>query len=77
MEISQQSQLVFTGLICGTALVLPLNSRQDVTGIPPPEPQKQVTHTAIKRQEKQFAIAHDDLALADPEAHPHLQNPAP
>ncbi|KAL2294969.1 hypothetical protein Nmel_018113 [Mimus melanotis] len=65
-------------MISGTALVFPLNSRQAVTSILPPEPQKPANHRAgIKRQEKQFAIAQDDLVLADPQAHPHLQNPDP
>lgn len=54
------------GLISGTALAFPLNSRQDVACIPPPEPQKPDNHMAMSRQQKQFATADDDLVLADP-----------
>lgn len=66
LEIAEQSQLLFTGLISGTALAFPLNSRQDVACIPPPEPQKPDNHMAMSRQQKQFATADDDLVLADP-----------
>lgn len=45
----------------GTVLVFPLNSRQDVACIPPPESQKPVNHMAINKHEKQLAIAYEDL----------------
>ena len=64
--LAEQSRLLSVGLISGTVLAFPLNSRQDVACTPPPEPQKPVNHMAMSRQEKQFAIAHDDLVLADP-----------
>ncbi|KFV51482.1 NACHT and WD repeat domain-containing protein 1, partial [Gavia stellata] len=63
LEIAEQNQLLFTGLTSGTVLVFPLNSRQDVTCIPPPESQKPVNDMAINKQEKQLAIAYDDLVL--------------
>ncbi|XP_074020124.1 NACHT domain- and WD repeat-containing protein 1 [Numenius arquata] len=63
LEIAEQNQLLFTGLISGTVLVFPLNSRQDVACIPPPESQKPVNDIAIDKQEKQLAIAYDDLVL--------------
>ncbi|NWI89563.1 NWD1 protein, partial [Pitta sordida] len=63
LEIAEQNQLLFTGLITGTVLVFPLKSRQDVACIPPPESQRPVTHIAINKQEKQLAIAYDDLVL--------------
>ena len=63
LEIAEQNHLLFTGLISGTVLVFPLNSRQDVACIPPPEPQKPVNDMAINKQEKQLAIAYDDLVL--------------
>ncbi|XP_014808284.1 PREDICTED: NACHT domain- and WD repeat-containing protein 1 [Calidris pugnax] len=63
LEIAEQNQLLFTGLISGTVLVFPLNSRQDVACIPPPESQKPVKDIAIDKQEKQLAIAYDDLVL--------------
>lgn len=63
LEIAEQNQLLLTGLISGTVLVFPLNSRQDVACIPPPESQKPVNDMAINKEEKQFAIAYDDLVL--------------
>ncbi|KAM6040322.1 NACHT domain- and WD repeat-containing protein 1 [Theristicus caerulescens] len=63
LEIAEQNQLLFTGLISGTVLVFPLNSKQDVACIPPPESQKSVNDMAINKQEKQLAIAYDDLVL--------------
>ncbi|NXN26228.1 NWD1 protein, partial [Nycticryphes semicollaris] len=63
LEIAEQNQLLFTGLISGTVLVFPLNSRQDVACIPPPESQKPVNDIAMDKQEKQLAIAYDDLVL--------------
>ncbi|KAM9620002.1 LOW QUALITY PROTEIN: NACHT domain- and WD repeat-containing protein 1 [Morphnus guianensis] len=63
LEIAEQNQLLFTGLVSGTVLVFSLNSRQDVACIPPPESQKPVNDMAINKQEKQLAIAYDDLVL--------------
>ncbi|NXL09736.1 NWD1 protein, partial [Mesembrinibis cayennensis] len=63
LEIAEQNQLLFTGLISGTVLIFPLNSKQDVACIPPPESQKSVNDMAINKQEKQLAIAYDDLVL--------------
>ncbi|XP_075759495.1 NACHT domain- and WD repeat-containing protein 1 [Pelodiscus sinensis] len=63
LEVAEQKELLFTGLVSGTVLVFPLNSRQDVVCIPPPESQKQVNHMALNRQEEQLAIAYDDLVL--------------
>ncbi|XP_009893499.1 PREDICTED: NACHT and WD repeat domain-containing protein 1 [Charadrius vociferus] len=63
LEIAERNQLLFTGLISGTVLVFPLNSTQDVACIPPPESQKPVNDIAVNKQEKQLAIAYDDLVL--------------
>ncbi|KAM9112323.1 NACHT domain- and WD repeat-containing protein 1 [Pangshura tecta] len=63
LEVAEQKQLLFTGLVSGTVLVFPLNSRQDVVCIPPPKSQKPVNHMALNRQEEQLAIAYDDLIL--------------
>ncbi|XP_068517399.1 LOW QUALITY PROTEIN: NACHT domain- and WD repeat-containing protein 1 [Anas acuta] len=63
LEIAEQTQLLFTGLMSGTVLVFPPNSKQDVACIPPPESQKPVNHMAINKHEKQLAIAYDDLVL--------------
>ncbi|XP_071885227.1 NACHT domain- and WD repeat-containing protein 1 [Anas platyrhynchos] len=63
LEIAEQTQLLFTGLMSGTVLVFPPNSKQDVACIPPPESQKPVNHMAINAHEKQLAITYDDLFL--------------
>ncbi|KFV73473.1 NACHT and WD repeat domain-containing protein 1, partial [Struthio camelus australis] len=63
LEIAEQNQLLFTGLVSGTVLIFPLNSRQDVACIPPPESQKPVNDIAVNKREKQLAIAYDDLVL--------------
>ncbi|NWV01394.1 NWD1 protein, partial [Upupa epops] len=63
LEIAEQTQLLFTGLVSGAVLVFPLNARQDVTCIPPPESQTPVTDMAVNKQEKQLAVAYDDLVL--------------
>ncbi|NXE55376.1 NWD1 protein, partial [Casuarius casuarius] len=63
LEIAEQNQLLFTGLVSGTVLVFPLNSRQDVACIPPPESRKPVNDMSINKGEKQLAIAYDDLVL--------------
>ncbi|XP_074834083.1 NACHT domain- and WD repeat-containing protein 1 [Carettochelys insculpta] len=63
LEVAEQRELLFTGLMSGTVLVFPLNSRQDVVCIPPPESQKPINHMALNRQEEQIAIAYDDLVL--------------
>ncbi|NXS60170.1 NWD1 protein, partial [Brachypteracias leptosomus] len=63
LEIAEQRQLLFTGLVSGTVLVFPLTSQQDVTCVPPPESKKPVMDMAINKQEQQLAIAYDDLVL--------------
>ncbi|XP_053869348.1 NACHT domain- and WD repeat-containing protein 1 [Malaclemys terrapin pileata] len=63
LEVAEQRKLLFTGLVSGTVLVFPLNSRQDVVCIPPPKSQKPINHMALNRQEEQLAIAYDDLVL--------------
>lgn len=63
LEIAKQNHLLFAGLVTGTVLVFPLNSRQDGACIPLPESQKAVNSMAIKEQGKQLAIAYDDLVL--------------
>ncbi|CAM2109087.1 unnamed protein product [Caretta caretta] len=63
LEVAEQRKLLFAGLMSGTVLVFPLNSRQDVVCIPPPKSQKPINHMALNRQEEQLAIACDDLVL--------------
>ncbi|XP_025066071.1 NACHT domain- and WD repeat-containing protein 1 [Alligator sinensis] len=63
LEVAEQKKLLFTGLVSGTVLVFPLNSRKDVVCIPPPESQKPVNHIALNRQETQLVVAYDNLVL--------------
>ncbi|XP_019393995.1 PREDICTED: LOW QUALITY PROTEIN: NACHT domain- and WD repeat-containing protein 1, partial [Crocodylus porosus] len=63
LEVAEQRELLFTGLVSGAVLVFPLNSRQDVVCIPPPESQKPVNHIALNRQETQLVVAYDNLVL--------------
>nr|KAF6481335.1 NACHT and WD repeat domain containing 1 [Molossus molossus] len=63
LEVAEQAKLLFTGLISGIVLVFPLNSRQDVTCIPPPEARKAVNCMALSKGEECLAIAYDNIVL--------------
>ncbi|XP_040300765.1 NACHT domain- and WD repeat-containing protein 1 isoform X2 [Herpailurus yagouaroundi] len=63
LEVAQQANLLFTGLVSGVVLVFPLNSRQDVMCIPPPEARKAVNCMALSQGEERLAIAYDSIIL--------------
>lgn len=63
LEVAEQANLLFTGLVLGIVLVFPLNSRQDVMCIPPPEAQKAVNCMALSKDEGHLAIAYDNIVL--------------
>ncbi|XP_012519702.1 PREDICTED: NACHT domain- and WD repeat-containing protein 1 [Propithecus coquereli] len=63
LEVAEQSKLLFTGLVSGTVLVFPLNSRQDVMCIPPPEAQKAINCMSLSKAEDHLAIAYDNIVL--------------
>ncbi|XP_028905545.1 NACHT domain- and WD repeat-containing protein 1 [Ornithorhynchus anatinus] len=63
LEVAEQMQLLFTGLVSGTVLVFPLNSRQDATCIPPPETQKAINCMALSKGEERLVIGYDDAVL--------------
>uniref|UniRef100_A0A4X2KUG1 NACHT and WD repeat domain containing 1 n=1 Tax=Vombatus ursinus TaxID=29139 RepID=A0A4X2KUG1_VOMUR len=63
LEVAEQMKLLFAGLISGTVLVFPLNSRQDVICIPPPEAKKPVKCMALSRGEERLVIAYDNIVL--------------
>ncbi|XP_045845669.1 NACHT domain- and WD repeat-containing protein 1 isoform X1 [Meles meles] len=63
LEVAQQANLLFTGLISGVVLVFPLNSRQDVMCIPPPEARKAINCMALSQGEERLAIAYDSIVL--------------
>nr|XP_004404765.2 PREDICTED: NACHT domain- and WD repeat-containing protein 1 [Odobenus rosmarus divergens] len=63
LEVAQQANLLFTGLVSGVVLVFPLNSRQDVMCIPPPEARKAIKCMALSKGEEHLAIAYDSIVL--------------
>ncbi|XP_036998029.2 NACHT domain- and WD repeat-containing protein 1 [Artibeus jamaicensis] len=63
LEVAEQAKLLFTGLVSGIVLVFPLNSRQDVMCIPPPEARKAVNCMALSKGEEHLAIAYDSIVL--------------
>lgn len=63
LEVAEQAKLLFTGLVSGIVLVFPLDSRQDVMCIPPPEARKAVNCMALSKGEERLAIAYDSTVL--------------
>ncbi|XP_055453303.1 NACHT domain- and WD repeat-containing protein 1 isoform X1 [Psammomys obesus] len=63
LEVAEQAKLLFTGLVSGIVLVFPLNSRQDVLCIPPPEARKAVNCMSLSKREDRLAIAYDNIVL--------------
>lgn len=61
--MAEQAKLLFTGLVSGIVLVFPLNSRQDVLCIPPPEARKAVNCMSLSKSEDRLAIAYDNIVL--------------
>ncbi|KAL1773347.1 NACHT domain-containing and WD repeat-containing protein 1 isoform X1 [Sigmodon hispidus] len=63
LEVAEQAQLLFTGLVSGIVLVFPLNSRQDVLCIPPPEARKAVNCMSLSKSEDRLIVAYDNIVL--------------
>ncbi|KAM9687659.1 NACHT domain- and WD repeat-containing protein 1 [Trichechus inunguis] len=63
LEVAEQTKLLFTGLVSGIVLVFPLNSRQDVMCIPPPEARKAINCMSLSKGEERLAIAYDNIVL--------------
>ncbi|XP_019497559.1 PREDICTED: NACHT domain- and WD repeat-containing protein 1 isoform X1 [Hipposideros armiger] len=63
LEVAEQAKLLFSGLVSGIVLVFPLNSRQDVLCIPPPEARKAINCMALSKGEEHLAIAYDSIVL--------------
>ncbi|XP_058148611.1 NACHT domain- and WD repeat-containing protein 1 [Dasypus novemcinctus] len=63
LEVAEQARLLFTGLVSGTVLVIPLDSRQDVLCIPPPEARQAVACLALSKDEACLAVAYDCVVL--------------
>ncbi|KAM5237944.1 NACHT domain- and WD repeat-containing protein 1 [Ctenodactylus gundi] len=63
LEVAEQAKLLFAGLASGAVLVFPLQSRQDVLCLPPPEARKAVTSMALSKLEDRLSVAYDSLVL--------------
>ncbi|KAM9103980.1 LOW QUALITY PROTEIN: NACHT domain- and WD repeat-containing protein 1 [Megaptera novaeangliae] len=63
LEVAEQANLLFTGLVSGIVLVFPLNSRQHVMCIPPPEARKAINCMALSKDEGHLAITYDNIVL--------------
>ncbi|XP_008822868.1 NACHT domain- and WD repeat-containing protein 1 [Nannospalax galili] len=63
LEVAEQAKLLFTGLVSGTVLVFPLNSRQDVLCIPPPEARRAINCMALSKSEDRLVVAYDNIVL--------------
>nr|XP_020042150.1 NACHT domain- and WD repeat-containing protein 1 [Castor canadensis] len=63
LEVAEQTKLLFAGLVSGTVLVFPLESRQDVICIPPPEARKAINCMSLSKSEDHLAIAYDNIVL--------------
>ncbi|XP_070944259.1 NACHT domain- and WD repeat-containing protein 1 isoform X2 [Macaca nemestrina] len=63
LEVAEQHELLFTGLVSGVVLVFPLNSRQDVICIPPPEARKAIHCMSLSKWEDRLAVAYDNMVL--------------
>ncbi|XP_004647437.1 NACHT domain- and WD repeat-containing protein 1 [Octodon degus] len=63
LEVAEGPKLLFAGLASGTVLVFPLDSRQDVLCVPPPEARKPVVGLALSKREDRLAVAYDNIVL--------------
>ncbi|KAM6167707.1 NACHT domain- and WD repeat-containing protein 1 [Erethizon dorsatum] len=63
LEVADGPKLLFAGLASGAVLAFPLDSRQDVLCIPPPEARKPVVGMALSKREDRLAIAYDNVVL--------------
>lgn len=63
LEVAEQAKLLLAGLVSGAVLGFPLNSRQDVLCIPPPEARRAVRCVALSKDERRLAIAYDHTVL--------------
>uniref|UniRef100_A0A8C2V7E1 NACHT and WD repeat domain containing 1 n=1 Tax=Chinchilla lanigera TaxID=34839 RepID=A0A8C2V7E1_CHILA len=63
LEVAEGPKLLFAGLASGAVLVFPLDSRQDVLCVPPPEARKPVVDMALSKREDRLAVAYDNIVL--------------
>ncbi|XP_018423713.1 PREDICTED: NACHT domain- and WD repeat-containing protein 1 [Nanorana parkeri] len=63
LEVAKTKKILFCGLNSGTVLAFPLDQRQNVACIPPPEHNVAVICLSISKQESFLAVAHHDMIL--------------
>ncbi|XP_040273389.1 NACHT domain- and WD repeat-containing protein 1 [Bufo bufo] len=79
LEIANSKRILFCGLTSGTVLAFPLDQRQDVACIPPPDNNSPVLCLSLSKQENHIAVAYQEIILlyevtkGDP--HPMLDGP--
>lgn len=61
LEVANIKRILFCGLTSGTALAFPLDQRQDVACIPPPDHNLAVICLSLSKQESCLAVAHHNL----------------
>ncbi|XP_056374124.1 NACHT domain- and WD repeat-containing protein 1 [Hyla sarda] len=63
LEIANGKRILFCGLTSGTVLAFPLDQRQDVACIPPPDNSLPVICLSLSKQENHLALAYQDTIL--------------
>lgn len=63
LEVAEGPKLLLAGLASGAMLGFPLDARQDVLCVPPPEAHKPVVGMALSKREDRLAIAYDNIVL--------------
>nr|DBA28324.1 TPA: hypothetical protein GDO54_008709 [Pyxicephalus adspersus] len=63
LEVANAKKILFCGLISGTVLAFPLDQRQNVACIPPPDHNLAVICLSISKQENCLAVAHHNMIL--------------
>ncbi|XP_069820529.1 NACHT domain- and WD repeat-containing protein 1 [Dendropsophus ebraccatus] len=63
LEVASVKRILFCGLTSGTVLAFPLDQRQDVACIPPPDHSSPVLCLSLSKQENHLVVAYEDTIL--------------
>ncbi|XP_063311499.1 NACHT domain- and WD repeat-containing protein 1 [Pelobates fuscus] len=63
LEVAEQKKVLFCGLSSGTVLLFPLDQRQDVECIPPPDLNLTVLCLSLSKLESRLAVGYHNLIL--------------
>ncbi|XP_053558868.1 NACHT domain- and WD repeat-containing protein 1 [Bombina bombina] len=63
MEIGESKRILLCGLASGTVLAFPLDQRQDVACIPPPDKSTEVVCLSLSKRENHLAVAYHHLIV--------------